>query len=117
LSANYFKSDYCKVIELPFLLWRRDQHGLMCLPVKLGTLPFDRVRVPKYKSDSRFVYLNELIDDRQAKDNFASSRYKDLSLRQLREEGKESEIEDRFAGIARHVEHFLKTRFSAVEAT
>ena len=114
-SANYFKSDYCKVIELPFLLWRRDHHGLMCLPIKLGTLPFDRVQVPEYQCDARFVHLNELIDDRQAKDNFASSRYRDWTLRQLREEGKESEIEDRFAGIARHVEAFLKTRFSAME--
>ena len=114
-SANYFKSDYCRVIELPFLLWRRDHHGLMCLPIKLGTLPFDRVQVPKYQCDARFVHLNELIDDRQAKDNFASSQYRDLTLRRLREMGIETEIEDRFAGIARHVEAFLKTGFSAIE--
>ena len=114
-SSSYFRSDYCKLIELPFLLWRRDHHGLMCLPIKLGTLPFDKVQVPEYQCDTRFVHLNELIDDRQAKDNFASSRHRDLTLRQLREQGIESEIEDRFAGIARHVEAFLKTRFSAVE--
>jgi hypothetical protein len=114
-SSSYFRSDYCKLIELPFLLWRKDHHGLMCLPIRLGTLPVDKVQVPKYQCDSRFVHLNELIDDRQAKDNFASARYRDWSLRQLREEGKEAEIEDRFAGIARHVERFLKTRFSAIE--
>jgi hypothetical protein len=114
-SSHYFRSQYCRSIELPFLLWRRDHHKLMCLPVRIGTLPYDRIRVPNYECESRFVYLKELIDDRQAAANFAASRYRDWSLRQLREEGKESEIEDRFAGIAHHIAEFLKSSFSATE--
>jgi hypothetical protein len=114
-SSHYFKSDFCKSIELPFLMWRRDHHKLMCLPIRLGTLPYDKIRVPDYQCDARYVYLKELIDDRQAAVNFAGSRYRDLTLRQLREGGIESEIEDRFAGIAHHVAEFLKAKFSAVE--
>jgi hypothetical protein len=114
-SSYFFKSNFCRSIELPFLMWRRDHHKLMCLPVRLGTLPYDRIRVPDYRCDARYVYLSELIDDRQAAVNFADSRHRDLSLRQLREGGIESEIEDRFAGIADHIAEFLKARFSAVE--
>ena len=116
LSRSYFKSHYCRSIELPFLMWRRENHGLMCLPLKLGTLPVDRVRLPSYQAPSRSVVISDLIDDRQAAVNFASSRHRGLSLKQLREEGIELEIENRFEGIARRVADYLTKEFSATEA-
>jgi hypothetical protein len=108
LSSNYFKSTYCRTIELPFLMWRRDHHKLMCLPLKLGTIPVDKVRLPNYQAPARTVVIGDLIDDRRAADDFARSRYRDRNLRQLREEGFEAEIEKRFDGISRHVTDFLK---------
>jgi len=115
LSRDYFKSQYCKIIELPFLMWRREHHGLMCLPVRLGALPVNKVRLPSYEAASRSVVIDDLIDDRQATPDFANSRYRDLNLKQLREDGKESEIEHRFDGISRHVTDYLKTRYLAIE--
>jgi hypothetical protein len=115
LSSSYFKSQYCRMIELPFLMWRRDCHGLMCVPLKLGTLPVDKVRLPTYEGTARHVVIGDLIDDRQAAPNFAHSRYRDLSLKQLREEKIESEIENRFEGIARRVIEYLKEKFAATE--
>src|SRR5262249_26360025 len=37
-SDDYFQSRYCKQIELPFLLWRREHHKLLCMPVRIGKL-------------------------------------------------------------------------------
>jgi hypothetical protein len=115
LSSSYFRSGYCKSIELPFLMWRRDHHQLSCLPLKIGTIPVDRVRLPAYGGASRHVVIGELIDDRQAADDFAKSEYRDLNLRQLRERRIESEIETRFDGIGRRVTQFLRTQYGAVE--
>jgi hypothetical protein len=115
LSSSYFKSNYCRSIELPFLMWRRENHKLMCLPLKLGTLPIDRVKLPTYDGTPRHVVISELIDDRQAAPNFATSRHRDLNLKQLREDGFESEIENRFEGIARRVADYLKQSFAANE--
>jgi cobalamin biosynthesis Mg chelatase CobN len=72
-------------------------------------------RTTASQCDARFLRLNDLINYRQATDNFADSRYRDWNLRELREEGKESEIEKRFAGIADHIAEFLKKEFSAVD--
>jgi hypothetical protein len=115
LSRDYFKSQYCKIVELPFLMWRREHHALMCLPLRLGALPVNKVRLPSYEGTSRTVLIDDLIDDRQASPNFANSRYRDLNLKQLREDGKESEIEHRFDGVSRHVTEYLKTRYLAIE--
>jgi hypothetical protein len=114
-SSSYFRSNYCRSIELPFLMWRREHHKLMCLPLKLGVLPVDRVRIPGFEGPQRSVIIDELIDDRQAAANFASSKYRNFSLKQLREEGIESEIESRFEGISRRVADCLKQQFFAVE--
>jgi hypothetical protein len=113
LSKGYFRSGYCRAIELPFLFWRREHHGLMCIPVRLGTLPIQRVRLPEYEYPSRSVDFNDLIDDRQAAADFANSPYRERSLKQLKEDGKESEIEIRFEGVARRVANFLKNRHAA----
>ncbi len=115
LSKDYFNSRYCRTIELPFLMWRRGQHGLICLPIKLGTLPADAVRLPAYEHPSRKVMLEEIIDDRQAPEDFMSSPYRELSMKQLKERGLESEIENRFDGLSRQVFAYLKTRYEAVE--
>jgi hypothetical protein len=114
-SSSYFRSNYCRTIELPFLMWRREHQNLMCLPLKLGVLPVDRVRIPSYRGAARSVVIGELIDDRQANSQFANSRHRDMNLKQLREEGIESEIESRFEGIARRVAAILKERYAAVE--
>jgi hypothetical protein len=114
-SRSYFRSDYCRQIELPFLLWRRDHHNLLCLPIKIGTPPHEKVQVPSYQSVSRFVVLNELVDDRQAAEKFTESQYRSRDLGWLRQEGKEWDIEQRLAGVARHISEFLKDTGSAVE--
>ena len=36
LSKHYFRSDYCRQIELPFLMWRREHHSLLCVPAQAG---------------------------------------------------------------------------------
>jgi hypothetical protein len=113
LSRDYFKSSYCKEVELPFLMWRRYRHEMMCLPVKLGTVPIDRVKIPEYDGASRSVNLSDIIDDRQAAIGFATSQYRDLNMKELKEKQLWSEIEKRFDGVARHVADFLKMRHGA----
>jgi hypothetical protein len=113
LSSDYFRSSYCRAIELPFLMWRKARHQLLCLPIRIGTMPIDRVRVPAYEMASRNVMLDDLIDDRQAADDFSSSEHRDLNLRQLQERGLKSEIEKRFEGISRHVVKHLKMKMGA----
>ena len=54
-SRAYFRSDYCRQIELPFLLWRREHHNLMCLPIKIGTPSYDIVLIPNYRNDLRYL--------------------------------------------------------------
>jgi hypothetical protein len=115
LSKDYFSSRYCRQIELPFLMWRREHHGLLCMPLRLGALPADRVRLPAYASPPRNLFLDDLIDDRQAPANFAASPHRDFTLKQLKEQGFESEIESRFDGIARLVVDFLKKRHAAID--
>jgi hypothetical protein len=115
LSRAYFRSDYCKQIELPFLLWRREHHKLMCLPIKIGTPSYDRVRIPEYQGVSRYIVLNELVDDRQAAEKFIESQYRTWDLARLRQEGKDWEIERRLAGVAHHIAEFLKANCFAVE--
>jgi TIR domain len=113
LSRDYFRSTYCRYIELPFLLWRWEHHKLMCLPVKLGIVPIDKVRLPRYEGVSRSVVLNDIIDDRQAAIDFSSSPHRDFNLKELKESGLEAEIEKRFDGISRRIEDFLKRRYNA----
>jgi hypothetical protein len=113
MSSDYFRSSYCRSIELPFLMWRRDRHQLLCLPIRIGTIPVDRVRIPAYETSPRAVMLDDLIDDRQAADDFSSSEYRELNLRQLQERKLKSEIEKRFEGISRHVIKFLKNKLGA----
>jgi hypothetical protein len=113
LSRDYFKSQYCRNIELPFLIWRWEHHNLPCLPVKLGTIPINKVRVTLHKGPSRTVLLDEIIDDRQAAIDFAGSPHRDLNLKQLKEAGLEAEIEKRFDGLGHRVVAVLKTRFAA----
>lgn len=115
LSKDYFSSDYCRTIELPFLMWRRGHHGLMCFPIKLGAVPVDLIRIPGYDRPSSKLRLEEIIDDRQAAKDFADSPHRDLSMKQLKERGLEAEIENRFDGLSRRVFDFLKTRYEAVE--
>jgi len=115
LSKDYFSSAYCRTIELPFLMWRRGHHGLMCFPVKLGAVPIDMVRVPGYERPSSKLRLDEIIDDRQAPMDFANSPHRDLTLKQLKERGLVSEIENRFDGLSRRVFDFLMTRYEAIE--
>jgi hypothetical protein len=112
-SVDYFTSPYCRRIELPFLMWRWEHQKIMCMPVKLGTVPIDKVKIPAYKHPSRNVILNELIDDRQASEEFASSAYRDRNLKELKEMGLEAETEKRFDGVARRVVDFLKKRHKA----
>jgi hypothetical protein len=47
LSRDYFRSRYC--IELPFLLWRWEHQKMLCLPIKIGTIPVSKVKLPKYE--------------------------------------------------------------------
>jgi hypothetical protein len=115
LSKAYFTSRFCRQIELPFLLWRREHHGLFCVPLRLGALPADRVRLPAYSEPSRSVFIDALVDDRQAALDFATSPHRELNLKQLREKGLESEIENRFDGIARLIVDFLRKRHAAIE--
>ena len=63
--------------------WRL--HGLFCVPLRLGALPADRVRLPAYTEPSRHVFIDGMVDDRQASADFATSPYRELSLKQLRE--------------------------------
>lgn len=113
LNKDYFRSQYCRYIELPFLMWRWERHKLMCLPVKVGMVPIDKVRLPRYEGVSRSIVLNDIIDDRQAAMDFSNSRYRDLNLKELKEEKLEAEIEKRFDGVSRRVEDFLKKRYGA----
>jgi len=115
LSTDYFQSKFCRQIELPFLLWRREHHGLMCMPVRLGTLPVNRVRLPEYEGASRTVIFDEMIDDRQAAVEFASSPHRELSLLQLMERNIRSERDDRYQGIALRIADFLKRQHAAVD--
>lgn len=115
LSKHYFRSDYCRQIELPFLMWRREHQSLLCVPLKLGALPLERVRLPDYKHPTRRVLLENIIDDRQAAANFANSPHRDLNLQQLKERGIESEIDDQFEGLARRITAHLKTHYAAIE--
>jgi len=115
LSKAYFTSRFCRQIELPFLMWRRERHGLFCVPLRLGALPTDRVRLPAHAGTSRHVFIDAIVDDRQAPADFATSPHRDLSLRQLREKGLESEIESRFDGIARLIVDFLRKQHDAVD--
>lgn len=73
LSRDYFSSSYCREIELPFLFWRRDHHSLLCVPLRLGALPLNTVRLPNHRHPPRSVSLSEIIDDRQAATDFAAS--------------------------------------------
>ena len=77
LSKNYFTSQFCKHIELPFLMWRWERHKLLCLPVKVGVVPIEKVRLPKYDGVSRRINLNEIIDDRQAAMDFSNSVHRE----------------------------------------
>jgi hypothetical protein len=115
LSKAYFNSRYCRQIELPFLMWRREHHQLFCMPIRLGAVPSDRIRLPAYLTPSRSVYIDELIDERQAPVDFASSSHRDLTLKQLKERGYESEIESRFSGVARLIADHLKKNHGAIE--
>jgi TIR domain len=114
-SRDYFRSQYCRRIELPFLMWRWEHHKLMCLPVKLGTVPIDKVKLPAYEGPSRSVVLDDIIDDRQAAISFAASQHRDLNLKELKESGLEAEIEKRFDGVGRRVVDFLKRRHGATD--
>jgi hypothetical protein len=117
LSADYVASQYCKNIELPFLMWRWEHHKLMRLPLKIGTVPVKGVRIPSFQGSPRRIVLDEIIDDRQAASDFATSRYRDYNFKELKE-GKikiESEIEKRLNGISHRVAEFLKTRYGARE--
>lgn len=116
LSKSYFMSRFCRQIELPFLMWRHEHHGLFCVPLRLGALPTDRVRLPAYGTPSRQLFIDAMVDDRQAPADFASSPHRDLNLRQLRESGLESEIEARFDGIARLIVEFLRQQYAAIDA-
>ena len=115
LSTDYFQSKYCRQIELPFLLWRREYQGLLCIPVRLGTLPVNRVRLPEFEHPSRSVIFDEMIDDRQAAIEFASSPHRDLSLLQLMERNIRSERDDRYQGLALRIANFLKAEHGALD--
>lgn len=108
LSRDFFRSNYCKLIELPFLMWRWEHHKLFCFPVKVGTVPVDKVRIPSYDGPSRNVVLDEIIDDRQAAAAFATSPHRNLNLKELKEAKLEAEIEKRFDGVGRRVVEYLK---------
>jgi hypothetical protein len=96
-------------------MWRWEHHKLMCLPVKLGTVPIDKVKLPAYEGPSRSVVLDDIIDDRQAAISFAASQHRDLNLKELKESGLEAEIEKRFDGVGRRVVDFLKRRHGATD--
>ncbi len=115
LSKAYFTSRFCRQIELPLLMWRRKHHGLFCIPLRLGALPADRVRLPAYSEPTSFVFIDEIVDDRQAPAEFAASPHRDLNLKQLREKGLELEIESRFDGIAHLIVDFLRKQYAAVQ--
>jgi hypothetical protein len=114
-SDNYFQSRYCKQIELPFLLWRREHHKLLCMPVRIGKLPVDKIRLPEYEGRSRTVNFDDLIDDRQAALDFASSEHRDLSLLQLRERNILYERQDRYKGLAVRIADHLRQHHAALE--
>ena len=59
--------------------------------------------------------MNELVDDRQAAEKFTESPYRSWDLLRLRQEGKEWNIEQRLAGVARHIAEFLKANCFATE--
>jgi hypothetical protein len=113
LSRDYTSSKYCRNIELPFLMWRWEHHKLMCLPIKVGTVPIDKVRVPAYMGPARRVILDEIIDDRQAPEHFSASPHRDLNLKELKEVKLEAEIEKRFDGVGRRIIAYLKQRYAA----
>jgi hypothetical protein len=115
LSKDYVRSRYCRKIELPFLLWRWEHHRLRCIPIRLGTVPIERVRIPAYLGKSRSVVLDHIIDDRQANIDFAASKHRDLNLKELKEAGLEAEIEKRFDGVGRRLVEFLKQAHGAIE--
>src|SRR5262249_54865501 len=62
LSRDYFRSLYCRNIELPFLMWRWEHHKILCVPLKIGIVPVDKVRVPSFEGPSRSVMLDDIID-------------------------------------------------------
>jgi hypothetical protein len=113
LSSDYFQSWYCRRIELPFLMWRWAHQNLPCLPVRLGTLPVEKVRLPPFRLESRMVRLDEIIDERQAPADFAASPYRDYNLKELKEAKLEAQIEKRFDGVGRRVVDALKSRYAA----
>ena len=86
-----------------------------CFPVKIGTIPTGKARVPSYQGAGRTVALEEIIDDRQAPADFARSPHKDLNLKQLKEAGLEAEIEKRFDGLGNRLVDILKEKFNADE--
>lgn len=71
------------------------------MPLRLGALPADRVRLPAYTEPSRHVFIDGMVDDRQASADFATSPYRELSLR--------------FDGIARLIVDFLRKRYPLAE--
>jgi hypothetical protein len=93
----------------PYQLWSYSD------PVRLGTLPVNRVRLPEYEGASRTVIFDEMIDDRQAAVEFASSPHRELSLLQLMERNIRSERDDRYQGIALRIADFLKRQHAAVD--
>ena len=113
LSRDYVRSQYCRYIELPFLMWRWEHHNLMCLPMKVGTVPIDKIKVPPYEGSSRSVILDDIIDERQAAASFATSQYRDRNLKELKEAKLEAEIEKRLDGVGRRVVEFLRRRYGA----
>jgi hypothetical protein len=115
LSRDYVRSQYCRHIELPFLMWRWEHHKLMCLPLKIGIVPIDKVRVPAFEGPARSVILDEIVDDRQAAADFAASTHRERNLKELKEAGLEAEIEKRLDGVSRRIAQFLKTRHGARE--
>jgi hypothetical protein len=50
--------------------------------VKVGIVPIDKIRLPKYDGVSRRVDLNDIIDDRQAALDFSNSAHRDLNLKE-----------------------------------
>jgi hypothetical protein len=117
LSRDYVRSQYCRQIELPFLMWRWEHHKLMCLPLKIGIVPIDKVRVPAFEGSARSVILDEIVDDRQAAADFATSTHRERNLKELKEAGLEAEIEKRLDGVSRRITQFLKDRHGAREET
>jgi hypothetical protein len=117
LSKDYFRSAYCRKIELPFLMWRWEHHKVMCFPIRLGTAPIDKVEIPEYQGVAKKINLNDIIDDRQATEGFATSPYRNHNMKELKEARLEAEIEKRFDGVARRVVDFLKKRHNASDGS